>query len=280
MTTAFVLSGGGSLGSVQAGMILALAERDIVADLIVGTSVGAVNAGWLAGNPGRDGATALAETWRSIHRRDVFPNDLPGGLLGFVGRRDHLVSARGLRAILGKHLAFERLEDAPTPIRVVATDIRTGEDVVLTTGDAVDAISASAAIPGVFRPVTIDDRVLVDGAVANNVPITHAVQAGASKIYVLPTGYACALSEVPKSALGVAMQALTLMLAQGLARDVKQYEDDVEIVVLPPLCPLDVSPIDFSRTDELITRAHKSSAGWLDESHTISPHALLGFHHH
>ncbi|MBK5289779.1 MAG: patatin-like phospholipase family protein [Acidimicrobiia bacterium] len=279
MTTAFVLSGGGSLGSVQAGMVLALAERDIVPDLVVGTSVGAVNAGWLAGNPGRDGAIALADAWRSIRRNDVFPNDLRG-VLGFVGRRDHLVSARGLRAILRRHLAFERLEDAPTPIRVVATDILTGEEVVLTEGDAVDAISASAAIPGVFRPVTISDRVLVDGAVANNVPITHAVHAGATKIYVLPTGYACALSQSPKTALGVAIQALTLMLAQGLARDVERFENEVEIVVLPPLCPLDVSPVDFSHTDELIERARASSGEWLDKDHTMPPHALLDLHRH
>ncbi len=280
MTTAFVLSGGGSLGSIQAGMVLALAEREIVPDLIVGTSVGAMNAGWLAGNPGRDGAAALTEVWRSIRRQDVFPNDLPGGFLGFVGRRDHLVSARGLRTILGRHLAFERLEEAPTPLRVVATDIRTGEEVVLTAGDAVDAITASAAIPGVFPPVTIDGRVLVDGAVANNVPITHAVHAGASRVYVLPTGYACALRAAPRSALGVAMQALTLMLAQGLARDVERYEHEVEITVLPPLCPLDVSPVDFAHTDELIERAHRTSGEWLDKHHSTAPHSLLALHHH
>ncbi len=280
MTTAFVLSGGGSLGSVQAGMVLALAERKIFPDLLVGTSVGAVNAGWLAGHPGPDGARMLADVWRSIHRSDVFPTDLRGGLLGFVGRRDHLVSARGLRAVLRKHLTFDRLEDATIPLRVVATDITTGEEQVLATGDAVDAIVASAAIPGVFSPVTVGNRVLVDGAVANNIPISHAVAAGARRIYVLPTGYACALTRAPRSALGVALQALTLMLAQGLARDVKRFETEVDLTVLPPLCPLDVSPVDFSHTDELIERSRVSSGDWLDHSHQMLPHAVLGLHHH
>src|SRR3954469_23739473 len=98
MSIAFVLSGGGSLGSVQAGMVLALSERGIYPDLLVGTSVGAVNAGWLAGHPGPDGAAMLADVWRSIRREDIFPTDVRGGLLGFLGRSDHLVSARGLRA--------------------------------------------------------------------------------------------------------------------------------------------------------------------------------------
>ncbi len=280
MTIAFVLSGGGSLGSVQAGMVLALSERGIYPDLLVGTSVGAVNAGWLAGHPGPDGAAMLADVWRSIRREDVFPTDLRGGLLGFLGRRDHLVSARGLRSVLKRNLTFGRIEDATIPLQVVATDITTGEEHVLVRGDAVDAIAASAAIPGVFPPVMVDGRPLVDGAVANNVPISHAVAAGAREIYVLPTGYACALSRAPRSALGVALQSLTLLLAQGLARDVERFESDVSLMVLPPLCPLEVSPVDFSHTEELIERARVTSGDWLDRPHQMLPHDVLGLHRH
>ena len=89
MTTAFVLSGGGSLGSIQAGMLLALAEQNIEPDLLVGTSVGAVNAAWLAGHPGLAGAHKLSELWRSVRRSDIFPARPMLGLLGFAGRRDH-----------------------------------------------------------------------------------------------------------------------------------------------------------------------------------------------
>jgi NTE family protein len=91
MTTAFVFSGGGSLGAVQAGMLLALAERGVVPDLLVGSSVGAVNAAWTAGRPGVDGARELTEVWRSVRREEVFPLHPIRGLLGLTARRDHLL---------------------------------------------------------------------------------------------------------------------------------------------------------------------------------------------
>ncbi|MFP5254208.1 MAG: patatin-like phospholipase family protein, partial [Actinomycetes bacterium] len=73
MTTAFVLAGGGSLGAVQVGTLAALAERGVGPELIVGTSVGALNGAWIASRPGEPGALALAELWRSVCRRDIFP---------------------------------------------------------------------------------------------------------------------------------------------------------------------------------------------------------------
>jgi NTE family protein len=264
VTTAFVLSGGGSLGAVQVGMLLALAERDITPDLIVGTSVGAINAAWVAGRPGLDGARQLADVWRSVRRDDVFPVRPLVGLFGFLGRSDHLVPAEPLRALLRRHLTYTCLEDAPVPVQVVTTEIVTGLEVVLSRGDAVDAVAASAAIPGVFPPVTVDGHQLVDGGVANNTPISHAIDAGATTVYVLPTGYACALHGAPRGALGMALQSITLLVQQRLIADVARYQDTADLRVLPPLCPLTVSPVDFSHTGELIDRAHGSAARWLD----------------
>ena len=106
MTTAFVLSGGGSLGSIQVGMLLGLAEAGITPDLIVGTSVGALNGGWIAGRSDHDGALALADLWRTLSRRKVFPTSPSMGLLGFLGRRPHLVSDSGIRSLLQQHLRF------------------------------------------------------------------------------------------------------------------------------------------------------------------------------
>lgn len=280
MATAFVLSGGGSLGSVQAGMLVALAERGIAPDLVVGTSVGAINAAWLTGHPGIDGAHALVDIWRSVRRSDVFPTRPLLGLLGFAGRRDHLVSPDPLRALLGRHLGFDRLEDAPIPLHVVATDITSGEEVLLSDGNAIDAIAASAAIPGVFPAVSIAGRALVDGGVSSNVPITHAVERGATTVYVLPTGYACALRAPPRSALGMAMQAISLLLQQRLALDVARFEREVDLRVLPPLCPLAVSPIDFSHAAELVERAHRTSADWLDHADWSTAAGVLKVHTH
>lgn len=130
MTTAFALSGGASLGSIQAGMLLGLAEAGIVPDLIVSTSVGAINGGWVASRPDVGGIAALADLWRSLSRDDVFPTRPIVGLLGFVGWRSNLVPATGLRRLLNDHLEFARLQDAPIPLHVVATDVLSGQDVL------------------------------------------------------------------------------------------------------------------------------------------------------
>src|ERR1700736_2282737 len=186
MTTAFVLSGGASLGASQLGMLLGLAKAGITPDLIVGTSVGALNGGWVAMGPDVDGIGALADVWRSLSRNDVFPTHPIVGLLGLLGQRPNLVPDEGLRRLVTDHLRFSRLEDAPIPLHVVATDVLSGQDALLSSGDAVEAIMASAAIPAVFPPVNINGRDLIDGGVVNNTPLSHAVALGADRVWGPP----------------------------------------------------------------------------------------------
>jgi NTE family protein len=262
-------------------MLEALAEHGIAPDLLVGTSVGAINAAWVAGRPGREGVSELADVWRTVHRRDVFPLNPLVGFQAFIGRTDHLVRPENLRRLLTTHVNYERLEQAPIPVQVVATDITTGLEVVLDAGPAVDAILASAAIPVVFPPVEIDGRHLVDGGVADNTPISHAVRAGASIVYVLPTGYACALKGPPRGALSMALHTLTLLVQERLRHDVERYQEVVDLRVVPPLCPLDVAPVDFSQTVELIGRAHDQTARWLAAGQPRGDlTATLAFHEH
>ncbi len=281
MTTAFVLSGGGSLGSVQVGMLRALVAQGVAPDLLVGTSVGALNAAWMATWPDEAGIDALTDLWLRVRREDVSPFHPVGGLLGAIGRRNHLVAPDNLRRLISQNLGLDRLENAKLPVHVIATDVATGLEVVLSRGDATNALLASAAIPGVFPPVRIDDHVLMDGGVANNAPISHAVRLGATTIYVLPTGYACALEAPPRGALGMAVHALTLLMEQRLILDVIRYEGEVDLHVLPPLCPLKVAPTDFSSSRSLIVRAELQSREWLAKD--CPPHdqaRLLGFHSH
>ena len=279
MTTAFVLSGGGSLGAVQVGMLAALADAGVTPDLVVGSSVGALNGAWLATHPGAPVAE-LAEIWAGIRRRDIFPVG-PTALIGLAGRRNHLVAPAGLERLLRRNLPVARLEDAPIPLHVIATEVTTGMEVVLSRGDAVTAVLASAAIPGVFPPVAIDGHLLVDGGVVDNTPVSHACRFGADRVYVLPTGYACALSGPPSSALGMALHAITLTIEQRLINDVERYEADVDLHVIPPLCPLAVGPADFSKTGSLIARARDFARDWLGSAHPQRGQAhLLGWHHH
>jgi NTE family protein len=264
-TTAFVLSGGASLGAIQVGMLRALYERDIAPDLIVGTSAGALNGAFIASRPQTTAtADALAAIWRELRRGQVFPLNPLTGLLGFFGSRDHLVPPSGLRRLICDHIEHERLEELPTPLHVVAVDVLSGQELRLSRGPVRDAVLASAAIPGVLPPVCWRGRPLMDGGVANNTPISHAVELGARRIYVLPTGHACALEEPPEGALGMALHAVSLLTHRRLVDDIERHRTDVELIVLPPPCPLDVQPIDFGHADELIDVALAEAREHLD----------------
>ncbi len=281
MGVAFVLSGGASLGAVEVGMLAALRERGIRPDVIVGTSVGALNGAWLAGHPD-DPIDHLAEIWRGLHRGDVFPTDARRGVLALTGRRRSLFDSHPLRALIDEHVTFERIEDAAVSLHVVAVEVLTGRDVLLSSGPAVDSVLASAALPALFDPVEIEGVAYMDGGVGNNTPISHAVGvAGVDQIWVLSAGYECALDEPPASALAMALHALSLLLHKQLIIDVERYESAVELHVLPPLCPVTVSPIDFSHSAELIDRAHAASIRWIDEDHPPFGQAqFMGTHNH
>lgn len=283
MTTAFVLSGGGSLGAIQVGMLQALAARGVEPDLLVGTSAGALNAAFVAGHGLReDSLDELERIWTGLRRKDVFPIEPVRAIVAAAGGAPSLCSAGPLRRLVERHVTHERLEDAPIPLRVVTTDVCSGEEVVLTSGDTIDAVTASAAIPAVFPAVEIDGRHLVDGGVANNAAVSEAVLAGADRIYVLPSGYACALEEPPTTTLSTAVQAITFLIEQRLILEVGHYADQVDIRVLPPLCPLKVSSADFRHARRLIERARDASGRWLQEDggRRTHPERFLSLHTH
>ena len=250
-----MLGGGASLGAIHAGMLLALYERGIVPDLLVGTSAGALNAAFVASRPQAPAtAHALATLWRGLRREDVFPVKpwaIAGGLLS---RRDHLVPGDALRRLLAANLEFGDVAQAPIPLHVVAFDVGAGREVLLSAGPAVDALAASAAIPGILPSVPFAGRRLVDGGVANNTPISHAVELGAERIYVLP-----AQTGPPRrrrlGALGAGLDGLMLMTGNRLQADLRRYAGEAEIVLLPAPNRLDVQPIDFSQADRLIADA-------------------------
>lgn len=279
MTTAFVLSGGVSLGAVQVGMLQALEMRGITPDLLIGTSVGAINAAFVADRAGMEGLERLGEIWCSLRRSDIFPLR-PSTVLRAATHADHLVSSAPLRQLITDTLGFQDLEDAPIPLTVVATEVTTGMEVVLTHGSAVDALLASSAIPGVFSPVLVADQMLMDGGVTDHTPVSHAVRAGADVIYVLPTGYACDLAEPPSDALGMALHALTLLTQQRLIREVQDYQDQVDLRVMPTPCPCSVAPTDFTRAAELIDRARESTMGILEQPLRGDQTGMLGLHRH
>ena len=256
-----MLSGGASLGALQVGMVRALFERGITADLLVGTSVGALNAAFIASRP-QTAASAreLARAWHEIERGDAFPISLRTVVGGLAGRRDHLVPERGLRQIVQRHLQLEDLRDAQVPLHLVAFDITTGSETVLSSGPACDAIVASCSIPGIFPPVAIGDQLLIDGGVVNNTPICHAVELGAERIYVLPTqGPSRTQLSPPRTALDAAIYGISLLVGSRLEADIARYGRDVELIVLPATNSRQVQPTDFDHSLRLTTEAHAAT---------------------
>jgi NTE family protein len=283
MTTAFVLSGGGSLGAVQVGMLQALGDRGIRPDLLVGTSAGALNALWVADHGmSPESLAALARIWEGLRRSDIFPVRPAGVVNGLRGRTLAVSSSHKLAALVSAHATIDDVEDATVPLHLIATDLLNGREVVISAGPVTEAVRASAAIPGVFPPVWFDDRWLVDGALAPRSGVSHAGHLGADVVYVLPAGVPCALERPPRSAIGVAMHALTLLIEHRLFADVLEPPPGVEIRLLPPLCPLKVSAGDFSRASGLIDRGRRASAQWLDEGGVDLPHQarFLSLHDH
>ena len=260
--TAFVFAGGGSFGSIQVGMLRALTAHGVTADIVVGSSVGAMNAAYCVSNPTLEGIEKLAAIWRSLRRNDVFPITWRT-LVGFIRRRDFVFSSEGLRHLIDTHIPYRNLEDARIPLRVVATDLLSGGTVVLSRGPLARAIIASTAIPAAFAPVSFERMYLADGAITCNTPIRVAIASGAGRLIVLPTGYACALEAPPRGAVACALHALTLLIARQLLHELHGLDQRIEYFVAPPLCPLMGSPADFSLTSALIQRAAESTRTWL-----------------
>ena len=280
--TAFVLAGGGSLGAVQVGMLAALARRGIVPDLVVGASVGAINAAYYAAEPDERGVERLKRIWLKLRRTDVFPFSPLASILGFFGKTDHLIAPTPLRSLIESELPYKHLEDARLPCHVVATDALEGTDVVLSSGVAATALLASAAIPGVFPPVMLNGRFLLDGGVANNTPISTAIKLGATRLIVLPTGISCALQAPPRSALALALHALNLLIMRQLVHDIERCAGVAEVVTVPPLCPIATNPYDFSQSADLIRRAEAATRLWLRTGglHRLGAPAALSPHRH
>lgn len=252
--TAFVLSGGASLGAVQVGMLQALYERGIAPDLLVGTSAGALNAAFVASRP-QTAATArhLGRIWRDLQREDIFPVRMSALIGGVCGRRDHLVSDRALRRLIRGHLQFHDLAEATIPLHLVTFDLTERRELLLSDGPAIDAVTASASIPGIFPPVQMAERRLVDGGVVNNTPISHAVELGAERIYVLPTQDQHArVDRVPRTALDAAIQGLGLLMESRLKADIVRYSQEAELIVLPAPDTAGLQPTNFGHAARLM----------------------------
>lgn len=262
--TAFVLSGGGNRGAVQVGMLRALVEAGIEPDLVVGTSIGAVNGAAFAGLPTLEGVYLAADVWRRLAREDVFPRRRLHGIWRFVERREAVFSMDGLRRVVGNYMRFERLEEASVPLLVIATRLEDGREEWLTTGKALDAVMASAALPGMYPPVEIEGRRYVDGGVMNNVGLSAALHAGAERVFVLLCGRVDAPVAPFTRPYEAMFSAFMLSLSARLRHELAEVPKGVDVVVVEQSGAGLFDLQDFSRTDELIDAGYVACRDVLD----------------
>lgn len=262
---AFVLSGGGVLGAVQIGQLLALLERGIVPDLLVGTSVGALNAAYIAADPTPQGARTLAQIWTRLRADDVFPGGTVRRVWHIVARGDHIVGNEGLRRLI-EHLPVDRIEELSVPLHVSATNLRTGEERWFSNGPVMPALLASTALPGILPPVDIDGERYIDGGVVNNVPISRAVELGATRIHVLTCAPpATHLDEQPiRRPLDVMVQAFAHSRAARVSLDLMRYEKQARVTMMPTFDPGLIRYDDPSHSERLIARSLRLSRRFLD----------------
>jgi NTE family protein len=269
--TALVLGGGGTRGAVQVGMLQVLAEHGFMPDRIYGASVGAVNGAGFAGDPTVAGVERITAIWRGIKSGDIYPQRLVHGPWQFLQQRPSVHPNTGLRRIIEAGLTFERIEDARVPFAAVATSLVDGSERWLTSGPAVEAILASAAIPAIFPPVELEGDQLVDGGIVDNVPVSRAIEDGASRVVVLLCGPLEYRPPPARRPVEVMLNALFVAIHARLTRELATVPPGVDVVVCSAGGTATRDYMDFSDTDELIDAGRSAALGILERLGLGSP---------
>jgi len=269
---AFVLSGGGNLGAVQVGMLRALLEHQIAPDLIVGCSVGALNGAALADAPTLEGVERLEQKWRSVEGNDLMPRNLLPNAVALARRGEAIHENDGLRNLIDQSMRARDFDELKVPFQCVATDVMGVREVWFDHGPLIDAVLASSAMPALYPSVEIDGVKYLDGAIVNDVPLSRAVELGATTLYILQVGSFSRPRSQPRRPLDVAVQAYWIARHHRYKRDLESLPEGVTAHVLPHGQPPLMRYNDFTRTPELITTAYEASSAYLDDdaAHTAA----------
>jgi len=266
---AFVLGGGGVLGAVEVGMVRALFEANVRPDVVVGTSIGALNGALVAADPSDAVIPRLIDLWASKQARDVFGDSAPRQLARLARAGTHLHSPTPLRAMLDRELAGKStFEDLPVRFECCAASIERADEHWFIKGPVVDAVLASAAVPGLLPPIAIDGQHYIDGGIVNSIPIGRAVELGARTVFVLQVGRIDRPLVAPRNVVEVARVAFEISRRHRYARELAAVPDGVAVHVLPPGLgsKRDDSPLayrDLRAAQRRIDRAYEASAAYL-----------------
>jgi NTE family protein len=264
---AFVLGGGGVLGATQVGSLRALLEAGITPDLVVGTSVGALNGAFFSAQPGPDGVARLEDVWQSITSSDVLGGTVLRRAATLARHGTHLHANGPLRALIERHLPDSRIEDLPVRFECVAACVETAAARWFDRGPLADAVLASSAVPGLLPPVAIDGRHYIDGGIVQSVPVGRAIELGARTVYVLHVGRIERPLRAPRRPWEVGLVAFEVARRHQFVQTMASLPPDVTVHVLPsgddraPL--LSVRYRDTSSVGARIQRAHAAGTAYL-----------------
>lgn len=264
----FVLGGGGSLGAQQVGMLQALGDLRVRADLVVGTSIGSVNGAMVAADP-IGAASRLSHLWSTVDPDRILGKGLWHRVRTLLRRSNSLYDTPPVADLVTAQIGDGDISHLAVPYAAIAVDVESGMPVRLASGRIATAIEASTAIPAVFPMASRDGRLLCDGGLTTNVAVLDAIEMGARSLVVLDCMFAGHRLEVPRTLPETALWALTTQLRQQVARDVPIAAGQVPVVYLPGSAPRMISPMDFSRTHDLMLDAYRRSRAALE---TVSVH--------
>ena len=270
--TAFVLGGGGLLGANEVGMLRALLERAVMPELIVGTSIGALNGAVLAADPSLKGVARLAGLWGSVEDSGIFSGSMFGRITTLARTRTHAHPGEPLRELIEKQLTVTRIEELMIEFQCVAASIERAAEHWFTEGPIADAVLASSAVPGLLPPVRIGDEHFFDGGLVNSIPVDRAVSLGANLIFVLQVGRIEQPLTVPTKAWEVGLVAFEIARRHRFADEMKSLPPDVTAHVLPSGEEVRYNDLkqqlrysDTSKVGDRIERAYVASSRFLDE---------------
>ncbi len=277
-----VLSGGGNRGALEAGALVALFEHGVKPEILVGTSAGAMNSAFLATDPTLAGAKKLADLWRSVKRENVFPGNIVSFAWRFITGADSLSSNDNLRKLVTARMppgvsTFGDIKGVR--LYLTTSNINTAE--IYLWGDdpsasIVDAVLSSAAAPVLLPPIVYQGFQYVDGAVCADVPISMAIDKGATEVYAIDVGLSALEKKNVHSVLALALRSIGVMEHQQLVDDLEDVaaNTNVKLHYLPIQSFPDIG--DFDHAQEFVDEGYRLMKQFLDNGGGMqSPVAVM-----
>ncbi len=261
---ALVLSGGGAMGALQTGILRVLTRRGFRPPRIVGTSVGALNAAFLAFHPGETGGEMLADVWRSLQDEHYIRANPVRIALRIAARKRYLIKNDFLQNLIAEHTVIDDFSATEVPLYISATNLATGRKHVFSEGSVSQAVLASTAIPGLFSPVEIDGVCYVDGGVTANLDLATAVDLGAKQILAIDLSHCFELPE-PSNVMDVVTRTVDIVLRERVEHDMDRLGREARIALFQPRIERGPGVGDLSQVSRLLEQGEAFAERIVDE---------------